>query len=222
MTLVERMAIFERTGLYVVITEAFCGGRPAVEVLANVLKAGVRIVQLREKDLNDKALHQLALRFREICSRENALLIVDDRIDIALATGADGVHLGQDDLPVGAARSLAPELIIGCSTHSVQEAVSAQRAGADYVNIGPIFSTQTKSGSIHPLGPDAIDAVAPHLTIPWTVMGGIKVSNIDLVLERGAKVVAVVTGVTEQDDIVAACVALREKIAQGSRISPGR
>ncbi len=214
MTLEERMAIFKNTDLYVVITEAFCAGRSPVEVLSKVLDAGVRVVQLREKEMTDKALFRQALKFREISARQNALLIVDDRIDIALATGADGVHLGQDDLSVEAARSLASELIIGCSTHSVHEAVAAQSARADYVNIGPIFSTQPKSGSIRPLGPEAIDVVAPHLTIPWTVMGGIKVSNIKLVLERGARHVAVVTGVTEQDDVVAACSALREKIVK--------
>ncbi len=215
MTRDERMAIFERTDLYIVITEAFCAGRPAVEVLAKVLDAGVRVVQLREKEMTDKALYRQALKFREMTARQNALLIVDDRIDIALATGADGVHLGQDDFPVEAARRLAPKLIIGCSTHSVQEAVAAQSVGADYVNIGPIFATQTKSGPIRPLGPGAIDGVAPHLTIPWTVMGGIKASNVHLVVERGAKHVAVVTGVTEQDDVAAACAALREKIAEG-------
>jgi thiamine-phosphate pyrophosphorylase len=215
MTLEERMAIFENTDLYVVITGAFCAGRPPVEVLAKALDAGVRVVQLREKEMTDKALYRQALEFRDISARGNALLIINDRVDIALATGADGVHLGQDDFPVDAARSLAPSLIIGCSTHSVHEAVSAQGAGADYVNIGPIFATQTKSGSIHPLGPEAIDTVAPHLTIPWTVMGGIKASNIDLVLKRGAKHVAVVTGVTEQDDVAAACAALRVRIAEG-------
>jgi thiamine-phosphate pyrophosphorylase len=218
MSLGERMALFENTDLYVVITGAFCAGRPPTEVLAKVLDAGVRVVQLREKDMTDKSLYRHALKFREISAKEHALLIVDDRIDIALATGADGVHLGQDDFPVEAAKKLAPQLIIGCSTHAVQEAVSAQNAGADYVNIGPIFATQTKSGSICPLGPEAIDAVASHLTIPWTVMGGIKASNIDSVLERGAKHVAVVTGVTEQDDVVAACAALRQKIAARRRM----
>jgi thiamine-phosphate pyrophosphorylase len=217
MTLEERMALFENTDLYVVITEAFCAGRSPIAVLSKVLDAGVRIVQLREKDMTDKSLYQQALKFRETSAKENALFIVDDRIDIALAAGADGVHLGQADFPVEAARTLAPELIIGCSTHSVQEAVSAQSAGADYVNIGPIFATQTKSGPTYPLGPEAIEAVASHLTIPWTVMGGIKASNIGLVLERGAKHVAVVTGVTEQDDVVAACAALRKKTVESRR-----
>ena len=115
------------------------------------------------------------------------MLIVDDRIDIALAAGADGVHLGRDDLPIERARSLAPELIIGGSTHSLDEALSAQAAGASYVNVGPIFATQTKATSTGALGPGVIDVIAPHLTIPWTVMGGIKTNNVELVLAGGAK-----------------------------------
>src|SRR5208283_5927127 len=97
MTLEERMALFENTDLYVVITKAFCAGRSPIVVLTKVLDAGVRIVQLREKDMTDKSLYERALKFREISAKENALFIVDDRIDIALATGADGVHLGQTD-----------------------------------------------------------------------------------------------------------------------------
>ncbi|MGO9568098.1 MAG: thiamine phosphate synthase [Desulfomonilaceae bacterium] len=212
MTLEERMTLFRSTDLYVVITEAFCAGRRAVEILAKVLEAGVRAVQLREKEMNDGALYDLALKFRELTTRNNALLLINDRIDIALATGADGVHLGQDDFPIEAARRLASEMIVGCSTHSLSEAVSGQRAGASYVNIGPIFATQTKSGTVAALGPEIIDAVRPHLAIPWTVMGGIKESNIAQVLKRGAKHVAVVTAVTAADDVSAACTVLREKI----------
>jgi thiamine-phosphate pyrophosphorylase len=214
MTFEERMAIFADADLYVVITEAFCAGRSSLEVLAAALDAGVRLVQLREKDLTDRALYQRALQFRELTATQNALLIIDDRVDIALASGADGVHVGQEDLPVEATRSLGPDLIIGCSTHSIDEAVSAQAAGASYVNIGPIFSTQTKANVAAALGPQVIDAVKPHLTIPWTVMGGIKPSNIDQVLERGARRVAVVTAVTAADDVRAACAELRAKIAE--------
>lgn len=217
MTLKERMALFADADLYVVITEAFCAGRGAMDVLAAALDAGVRLVQLREKDISDKELLRRALAFREATSGSKALLIIDDRVDVALAAGADGVHLGQDDFPLQAARSLGPELIIGCSSHSIDEAVSAQEAGASYVNIGPIFATQTKSTSVGALGPTAIDAIASHLVIPWTVMGGIKETNIDLVVERGARRVAVVTAATAADDVRAACAALREKIREGRR-----
>lgn len=212
MTLADRMAIFAASDLYVVITEDFCAGRSPVKVLSEALQAGVRVVQLREKHLTDKEFYSRALQFRELCSAKNALLVLNDRIDIALATDADGVHLGQDDLPIQAARSLAPELIIGGSSHSLREAVSAQEAGASYVNIGPIFATQTKAHTGIALGPGAIKAITPHLVVPWTVMGGIKASNVDLVLERGAKHVAVVTAVTAADDVALACAELREKI----------
>ena len=214
MNLQERMTAFANGDLYVVITEAFCTGRAPSEILIKALEAGVRMVQLREKNSSDRDLYYRALEFREITAEKNALLLIDDRIDIALAVGADGVHLGQDDLPLEAARRLAPEMIIGCSTHSVHEAVSAQKEGASYVNIGPIFATQTKSGTSSALGPQIIDTVRPHLGIPWTVMGGIKESNIDQVVERGAKHVAVVTAVTAADDVSAACAALRRKIVE--------
>jgi thiamine-phosphate pyrophosphorylase len=208
----ERMARFEQADLYVVITQAFCAGRTAVEVLVAALDAGVRLVQLREKEWTDKALYEQAARFRYLTAEKNALLIIDDRVDLALASGADGVHLGQHDLPVEAARILAPELIVGCSTHSVEQAIAAQTAGASYVNIGPIFATQTKTGTAAPLGLEAIRAAAGRLAIPWTVMGGIKESNIEQVLEKGARRAAVVTAVTAADDVTAACTGLRAKI----------
>jgi thiamine-phosphate pyrophosphorylase len=215
MTLQERMAVFAEADLYVVMTEAFCAGRSSLDVLAAALDAGVRLVQLREKDLTDRELYKRALRFRELTAAKNALLIIDDRVDVALASDADGVHVGQEDFPVEVVRSLGPELIIGCSTHSVEEAVAAPAVGASYVNIGPIFSTQTKANVMAGLGPEIIDAIWPHLTIPWTVMGGIKPSNIDLVLEKGARRVAVVTAVTAAEDVKAACAELREKIVRG-------
>ena len=209
---VERMAVFAKTDLYVVITGAFCSGRAAPEVLAQVLAAGVRLVQLREKDLNDRRLYQLAVEFRRQTAAAGALLIVDDRLDMALAAGADGVHLGQDDLPVSVVRGMAPELIIGASTHSLEEALAAQEAGASYVNIGPIFATQTKSTPMAPLGPEALSLIAPRLRIPWTTMGGINRANIHQVVSRGARHPAVVTAVTAAPDITAAARELREKI----------
>jgi thiamine-phosphate pyrophosphorylase len=205
----ERLAASD---LYVVITEACCAGRSSDEVLCAVLDAGVRLVQLREKALADRALFQRAVRFREMTAQAGALLIVDDRLDVALAVGADGVHLGQDDLPVAAARAAAPDMIIGASTHSREEAVAAEKAGATYINIGPIFPTKTKSVACGPLGPDAIGPIAGAVSVPWTVMGGITITNVDDVLSRGARHVAVVTAVTAAADVSAAARALRERM----------
>ena len=210
----ERLAVFEAADLYVVITEAFCAGRPALEILAQTLAAGVRLVQLREKDREDRDLYRRALEFRRQTAAAGALFIVDDRLDIALAAGADGVHLGQGDLPVDAARRLAPELLIGASTHSLEEALAAEDAGASYVNIGPIFATQTKEAAT-PLGVEAIDLIAPSLRIPWTTMGGIKKENIRQVVARGARHPAVMTAVTAAADPGAAARELRQIIKEG-------
>ncbi len=212
MTHDERMARFRETDLYVVITEAFCAGRPAESVLDAVLNAGVRLVQFREKDFSDSELVARATVFRERTQSAGALLIVDDRVDIALAVGADGVHLGQTDLPVRTARTIAPDLIIGASSHCLEEALEMQAAGASCVNIGPIFDTQTKSVSTGAVGPEMLDEIRPHLTVPWTTMGGIKLHNIAQVLERGARHIAVVTAVTAAEDVAAAARGLRKAI----------
>jgi thiamine-phosphate pyrophosphorylase len=211
MDLVRRLAAFVHADLYVVITEAFCAGRTALEVLDHVLAAGVGIVQLREKDLEDRGLYELAVEFRRRTEAAGALLIIDDRVDIALAAGADGVHLGQTDLPVAAARHIAPDLIIGASTHSLEEALAAQDAGAGYVNLGPIFRTATKPAAI-PLGVEAIQRITPHLRIPWSTMGGINQGNIAQVVARGARHPAVMSAVTAAADVSAAARALRETI----------
>ncbi|MFA6245131.1 MAG: thiamine phosphate synthase, partial [Candidatus Hydrogenedentales bacterium] len=166
MTHAKRMERFVQSDVYVVITEQFCGGRGALEVLDDVLKAGATLVQLREKSMDGGALYERALAFRNATREAGALLIVNDRLDVALAVDADGVHLGQTDLPIAAARRIAPDLIIGGSTHSVEEALSAQADGASYVNIGPIFTTQTKHVATGGVGPAMIDAIVPHLTIP--------------------------------------------------------
>ena len=214
MTYADRLARFSEADLYVVITESFCGGRSALDVLDAVLDAGVRLIQFREKNLDGGELCRSAAQFRERTAHHDALLIIDDRVDVALAVDADGVHLGQSDLPVSAACAIAPDLLIGASTHNLDEALAAQDAGASYVNIGPIFSTQTKNVSGGAIGPEAIDAIRPHLHVPWTTMGGIKLHNIRQVLERGARHVAVVTAVTAADDVRAAATALRKQILQ--------
>lgn len=210
----QRRAVFEAADLYVVITAAFCAGRTALAVLEETLAAGVRLVQMREKELCNRALYELAREFRQRTAAAGALLIIDDRLDIALASGADGVHLGQEDLPVSAARSIAPELMIGASTHSLEQALAAEAAGASYVNIGPVFATQTKPTAT-PLGPEALGRITPHLRIPWTTMGGINLGNIGQVVARGARHPAVMSAVTAAADPKAAAWQLRQIILAG-------
>ena len=203
MTYAGRMAWFEHSDLYVVITEAFCAGRDGLDVLDQVLAAGVTLVQLREKVMTTLAT------FRERTRAAGAWVRIDDRVDLALWGDADGVHLGEHDLPIAAARAIAPELILGASAHNLDEALQAQDAGASYVNIGPIFGTRTKQLPMAPLGPEALDTIAPRLHIPWTTMGGIKAHNIHEVVTRGATHIAVVTAVTAAKDVRSAAMELR-------------
>jgi thiamine-phosphate pyrophosphorylase len=196
-----RKAMFQEVDIYPVTCERLSAGRSNLEVLHGIIQGGSRIIQLREKEYSAKDLYHLALKFRDITSRAGVLLLINDHLDIAMAVEADGVHLGQDDLPVAAARRIAPELLIGASTQSLEEAKRAQDDGADYVNIGPIFPTKTKEGIEHYLGPDSISAIGPEIRIPFTVMGGINESNIDQVLVKGARRVAVVTAITQAPDI---------------------
>jgi len=211
MDLSQRLAAFKQADLYVVITEDFCADRTGLAVLDQVLAAGVGLVQLREKDLEDRELYELAVEFRRRTAAAGALLIIDDRLDIALAAGADGVHLGQTDLPVAAARRVAPHLVVGVSSHSLKEALAAQNEGAGYVNIGPIFPTPTKPNAIF-LGVEAISRIAPFLKIPWSAMGGINRGNIAQVVAKGARHPAVMSAVTAASDVTAAARALRAAI----------
>jgi thiamine-phosphate pyrophosphorylase len=208
----QRLKAFAQIDLYPVTDQELSLGRTDLELLEGLVAGGARIVQLREKHLSKKEFYHLAAAFRARTAQAGMLLIINDHLDIALACGADGVHLGQDDLPLDAARKLAPELIIGASSHDLGEAIKAQEQGADYVNIGPIFATQTKSLPIKPLGPEAIEKIAPHLRIPFTVMGGINRSNIQEVLRAGAGKIAVVTAVTKADNIEQAVRELRQTI----------
>jgi thiamine-phosphate pyrophosphorylase len=137
----ERTAAFEKIDLYPVTGQALSLERDNYQIVQGIIDGGAKIVQLREKHLSKIDLLVMGSRFREMTKKAGMLLIINDHIDVALGCGADGVHLGQDDLSLKAARALAPDLILGASTHNLDEALRAQADGADYVNIGPIFPT---------------------------------------------------------------------------------
>ena len=191
------------------ISSEFTNGRPCLEILKQIAAGGAHIVQLREKSKSKKELYELALAYRRICSAHSMLLIVNDHLDVAMAAGADGVHLGQNDLPVAAVRAVAPELIIGASAHNVAEALRAQSDGADYVNLGPIYPTNTKSVPTGPVGIELIKEAAPQLNIPFTVMGGIKERHLPELFAAGARKIAMVTEITQATDPAATMKKLR-------------
>ena len=217
MTKEARQQMFQQVDVYPVTCEELSGGRSNLEVLEAVIEGGANIIQLREKEYSKKDLYHLALKFRKMTAEAGILLIINDHVDIALGVEADGVHLGQDDLPLTVARELAPELLIGASTHSLDQALQAEKDGADYINIGPIFITRTKEGVESSLGPEAIARISPQIKVPFTVMGGINEENIDKVLAAGARRVAMVTAITKAEDIVARVRLMKEKIIGFSR-----
>ena len=196
----HRMAQFVGSGIYLVTSEAQSAGRSTLDVVRMALDGGMRLVQLREKNLPIAELTRLARDVRELTARAGAVLIINDHIDIALAVGADGVHLGLDDMPLRAARERAPDLVLGASTHNVAEALEAQEAGASYINIGPLFETKTKNWTGAFLGLEGLREIGAVARIPFTVMGGIKPEHIPELRNCGARVVAVVTAITAADD----------------------
>ena len=193
---------FPRYGVYAVITEKFCLNGSSIKTLDAVLKAGVKVVQMREKEMTDRQLILLGRRFRRLTSIYGAVFIMNDRPDIAAKVKADGVHLGQGDMELKEAKKKFSGLIIGISTHNMREALEAQKNGADYINIGPVYATKTKDTSEYrPLGPALVKKIAAKIKIPFSVMGGIKAHNIPELKKSGVKLFAMVTEITMSDDI---------------------
>lgn len=171
--------------------------------LSDVLQAeacGVRIVQYRNKTADTLAMYEEAVRLREICRK--ALFLVNDRIDIALAAQADGVHLGQSDMPYRAARRLlGPEKVIGITVHNLAEALKAEEAGADYLGVSPIFATSTKSDAGKPSGIALIEEIRARVDIPLIAIGGINLANAPQVVEAGADGLCAISAVVAGDDV---------------------
>jgi thiamine-phosphate pyrophosphorylase len=204
--------------LYPVTAEKLSRRRNNLEVLEALLGGGASIVQLREKEIDDRSFYELALAFRRRTRQAHATLILNDRVDICMAVDADGVHLGQDDLPIPVARRLVgQQRIIGVSTHNLDEALRAAAQGADYINVGPIYPTVTKEHVGPAVGIELFRQVSRCVQLPITVMGGIKLDNLDPLLEAGARRIAVVTAVVSADDISEAVRQLRAKIAEYHR-----
>lgn len=186
------------------------------------LQAGVRLVQYRAKEADDRSRLAEAQALRALCRRHGALFLVNDRIDLALAVDADGVHLGQDDLPPALARRLlGPEKLIGRSTHALEQLQQAERDGCDYVGVGPVNATPTKPGRT-PVGLEYVRQAAAEARIPWFAIGGIEASSLAPVLEAGASRVAVVRAITDADDPAAATTELLARIAGYTGLQPGQ
>lgn len=202
--------------LYLIL-EAEPHGRPATELLEAALAGGVDMVQLREKDRDDGAVCEAARAFRAVCDPHGALLILNDRPDLALECGADGVHLGQDDVSVDEARAiLGADALIGVSTHNRDQIAAAHGSLADYLAVGPVYATPTKPG-VPPVGESLVRHAAAHAGKPFFAIGGIDTDNVGAVAAAGAERVAVVRAVRDADDPRAAARALRAAVSGEAR-----
>jgi thiamine-phosphate pyrophosphorylase len=174
----------------------------AVEIAEQALAGGVTILQYREKQLPMSEMLAIGKQLRALCQRAGVPFIVNDRIDVALLLAADGVHLGQEDIPLLEARKLlGQERIIGISTGTFAEAVEAERTGANYVGVGAIFATTTKKDAGEPIGTTLIHNIDAQLTIPQVGIGGIDISNAQQVMRAGAEGIAVVSAISEARDV---------------------
>ncbi|MEW6416873.1 MAG: thiamine phosphate synthase [Nitrospirota bacterium] len=169
------------------------------EMTLKVLRNGVKWVQYRDKEKSRREIYEEAIILRKLTKEFNAVLIVNDYADIALAVDADGVHLGQDDLPIREARKImGKDKIIGISTHNLKQAKEAEKEGADYIGFGPVFHTATKNAGI-PKGTDMLQEIKRQIHIPVVAIGGINIKNIRSVLDTGVDVVAVASAILSGD-----------------------
>jgi len=204
--------------LYVITDEAIAGGLTHAEIALRAIAGGADVIQLRDKVCGCRELIRIGRALRMITINSGTLFMVNDRLDVALACGADGVHLGQDDIRVGVARQIAPPgFIIGVSVGTVDEAVRAEDEGADYIAISPVFSTVSKNDAGPGLGLDVIREIRRSVSVPVIAIGGINLDNVRQVIAAGADGVAVISVVVGSRDIIAASRELKKRISESKQ-----
>jgi thiamine-phosphate pyrophosphorylase len=203
-----------------VITDRELGsGLSHFDIAARAVAGGASMIQLRDKVAGSRQLLHEAREIAQLCRAREVCFIVNDRLDLALAADADGVHLGQDDLPPGDARRLLGSgKILGVSTHSLEQALLAAEQGADYLGIGPIFATATKATGYQPVGCDTIRQLRARIDLPIVAIGGITLRNVGEVIDAGATGVAVISAIVGADAVTAATAAFVTAIQQAHTI----
>ncbi|MFQ5988312.1 MAG: thiamine phosphate synthase [Candidatus Methylomirabilales bacterium] len=189
-----------------VITDEKLSGLRHREVAEQALQGGASMIQLRDKSRDLRHLYEEAVAIRDLCRRQGSLFIVNDHLDLALAVEADGVHLGQDDLPPHLVRPLLrPGMLLGISTHSVAEAQEAEAAGANYIGFGPVFATATKTDTRPVVGLDRIRNVRAAVHVPILAIGGITLERVPEVMGAGVDGIAVISAIVRSGEITSAC-----------------
>lgn len=204
--------------VYLVTDRAMAGARLLEAVVRAAVTGGVSIVQIREKTLGGRAFFEAALSLRRLLDELGRPLIVNDRLDIALACGAAGVHLGQEDLPCAEARRLAgPDVLIGVSVSTPGEAVQAERDGADYLGVSPVFDTPTKTDAPPAVGLEGLRRIREVTSLPLVAIGGIHPFNAAEVIRAGADGIAVVSAIMAAPDPCLAATTLTRAVAAGRK-----
>lgn len=204
-------------GLYVITDEQLSPGRTHFDIARSAIEGGARIIQIRDKTAKDRHFYEAALAIRKLTAEAGALLLVNDRVHIAAAVEADGVNVGQTDMPVSAVRELlGPKSIIGLSCDSIEQAAEAQGLGADYVGFGPVFSTSTKLDAGPVSGLETLKQVCAGVAIPVVAIGGIGAVNIAEIAAAGAASAAVVSAIVCADDMKQATTELIRRFGTGS------
>ena len=194
-----------QTDLYALTDEGLSRGRSLEEVARALLGAGIRILQYREKRKKDGEKLEQCRLLRRITREYDACFIIDDHVDIAMLCEADGVHVGQEDIPLTDVRALVgSSMCIGVSTHAPEQALAAVQGGADYIGVGPVYATQTKEDVCAPVGLNYVDWVSSHISLPFVCIGGIKAHNIHEVVAHGGTCCALVSEFVSADDIAQA------------------
>ncbi|HBT20743.1 MAG TPA: thiamine phosphate synthase [Peptococcaceae bacterium] len=199
--------------LYLIASASLTKGRPLEAVVREAAAGGVDIVQLREKNSTAFDVYSMALKLKEVLREfPNVLFLINDRVDVAMAVGADGVHLGQVSLPLKTVRGLlGDEKIIGVSTHNIEEAERAQREGADYIIFSHIFETKSKPGLV-PKGIEVLSEIKARIKVPIFALGGINITNVHKVLNVGVDNIAVMSAILESPDPRKTALQLKNKI----------
>ncbi len=201
------------TDLYCLTAEEFSCGRGNIEVVKEMIAAGVKLIQYREKEKSILEKYSECIAIRKLTKEAGVTFVVNDHVDLAMAVEADGLHVGQDDMPVPVIREITGgKIFIGLSTHSPEQAEDAVKAGADYIGVGPVFKTYTKKDVCDPVGFDYLDYVVKNIDLPFVAIGGIKEDNLGEIVKRGAKCVAMVTEIVGADDIGEKIKSLRSKM----------
>ena len=203
--------------LHVLTDRKASRGRSHLQVAEAAIAGGADVLQLRDKEASSGELYREALQLRKLTREAKVPFIVNDRLDIALAVDADGVHVGQSDLPASVVRRImGPGKILGVSVVTVEEAIQAEKDGADYLGVGPVFEARgTKPDTVEPLGVGCIARIRPHCRLPIVAIGGINAENAGMVREAGADAAAVISAIVSADDISSATRRLK-RILEGT------